>query len=114
MPFHSSARFKKTFYKGKHSAFPNLFYLFILNIFDPFPRLLHYLSHAAQAEECPAHEAAASLPRKAPSRGRPAGAGSVAHPSGPAPPGRLPQQLGPGPASAAPPPALPPPGPARP
>lgn len=68
MPFHSSVRFKKTFYKGKHSAFPNLFYLFIFNIFDPFPRLLHHLSHAAQAEECPAHEAAVGLPRKAPSR----------------------------------------------
>lgn len=69
MPFHlSSVRFKKTFYKGKRSAFPNLFFFFLNILFDPFPRLLHHLSDTAEAEVCSAHKAAAGLPWEAPSR----------------------------------------------
>lgn len=118
MPFHlSSVRFKKTFYKGKRSAFPNLFFFFFKYSFrslstTPPPSLGHCRGRSVFSTQSCGRPPLRSAEPQPP--GGPAGAGSRAHPPGPAPPGPLPQQLGPGPASAAPPPALPPPGPARP
>lgn len=118
VPFHlSSVRFKKTFYKGKRSAFPNLFFFFFKYSFrslstTPPPSLGHCRGRSVFSTQSCGRPPLRSAEPQPP--GGPAGAGSRAHPPGPAPPGPLPQQLGPGPASAAPPPALPPPGPARP